>query len=148
MRQRKDPAERFWAKVDKSGDCWVWTAAKHDFGYGVFQLGRGPSEGLRRAHVLSWLWSNGPIPDGLVVCHRCDNPPCVRPDHLFLGTLGDNTRDMVAKGRDHYSQVQQCPAGHDYTEENTYRDTTGRRRCRECRRTRRRARRDQVGYWQ
>jgi len=85
---------RFWAKVDKSGECWEWTAATA-MGYGVINL-----EGaVTYAHRLSWEMHYGPIPDGLQILHHCDNRRCVRPDHLFLGTLNDNMADMVAKGR-------------------------------------------------
>ena len=87
--------ERFWAKVDRSGDCWEWTAKGTPKGYGVFGL-------LRKsvyAHRLSWKMEVGEIPDGMCVCHRCDNPPCVRPSHLFLGTYADNMEDMVRKER-------------------------------------------------
>lgn len=148
MRQRKDVAERFWAKVDKRGDCWLWTGAQRTTGYGAFQMGRGDGEGVQSAHVVSWRLTNGEVPAGMFVCHRCDVPLCVRAGHLFLGTPGDNVRDMVAKGRDHYTQIEQCPKGHPYTSENTYRDTSGRRRCRECRRANRRRRKERVGYWQ
>lgn len=88
---------RFWRHVDKSGDCWVWTArrAKGSKGYGLTTIGRVTV----KAHRLSWQLANGPIPSGLHVCHRCDNPPCVRPDHLFLGTHQDNMADKVRKGR-------------------------------------------------
>jgi len=97
------PADRFWPKVNKDGPvhsvfgtpCWLWTGTTHK-GYGLFWIpGRSPA----KAHRVAWELINGPIPDGLNACHRCDNPPCCNPDHLFLGTLADNNRDMLTKGR-------------------------------------------------
>lgn len=88
-------AKRFWAHVDKSGGCWVWLGTRHGKGYGHVKSGGV----VRKAHRVSWEMVHGPIPDGLLVCHRCDNPPCVRPDHLFLGTARDNTQDSISKGR-------------------------------------------------
>ena len=88
-------SERFWTKVVKSDDCWLWTAGHTPDGYGMVKV-YGRHHG---AHRVSWTLTNGPIPDGLAVLHRCDNPPCCRPDHLFLGTLGDNNRDRASKGR-------------------------------------------------
>jgi hypothetical protein len=87
--------ERFWRYVDKTGPCWVWTGAKSDLGYGNFTSLLGD----RLTHRLSWMFCNGPIPDGLSVLHRCDNPPCCNPDHLFLGTQLENIHDAIAKGR-------------------------------------------------
>lgn len=104
----KPVAERFWSRVRKGeGDaCWLWTrprGKKTGPLYGKFMryVDRGNGFVWRpvAAHRFSWELANGPIPDGLFVLHRCDNPPCVRPDHLFLGTGLDNSRDMVAKGR-------------------------------------------------
>ena len=88
--------ERFWSRVDKSGECWVWTAGRMSTGYGYFNFAKE----RRGAHRAAWEFTYGPIPDGLHVCHHCDNPPCVRPDHLFVGTRKDNMRDMLAKGRE------------------------------------------------
>lgn len=94
----KSVEERFWSKVDTSGECWVWTGAKtFDGGYG--QIGTGVGKKLALAHRFSYELAYGPITNGLWVLHRCDNPSCVRPDHLFLGTGKDNAQDMVAKGR-------------------------------------------------
>lgn len=88
---------RFWSKVHRQPNgCWEWTASRLPRGYGRFSLG-GKQVG---AHRVSWELHHGAIPSGLAVLHRCDNPPCVRPDHLFLGTLVDNIRDMIRKGRD------------------------------------------------
>lgn len=87
--------ENFWSKVDKSGDCWIWTGSRHGFGYGLFGL----NGKTRRAHRISYELVNGPIPEGFVLCHTCDNPPCVNPDHLFVGSKADNTHDALRKGR-------------------------------------------------
>lgn len=88
--------DRFWAKVAKNDGCWVWTAARvHGNGYGQFWSGGR----LVLAHRFSWALHYGTIPDGLCVLHRCDNRPCIRPDHLFLGDIRDNAIDMVQKGR-------------------------------------------------
>lgn len=88
---------RFWEKVERGPDCWLWRGTIKDRRYGVIGL---PVKGFRYAHRLSYELHFGPIPPGLSVLHRCDNPPCVRPDHLFLGTQRDNLADMRAKGRE------------------------------------------------
>ena len=88
--------ERFWSKVAKGDGCWEWMAARDRKGYGMFQVGVGKTA---RAPRFAWELAHGPIPAGLHVLHRCDNPSCVRPDHLFLGTAADNNADKVAKGR-------------------------------------------------
>jgi hypothetical protein len=90
---------RFWKYVQKSPVCWTWVGTRRPDGYGVIGLG-AKELGLIRAHVLSWILHGGVKPGrGRFVCHRCDNPPCVNPEHLFEGTSKDNYRDMRSKGR-------------------------------------------------
>lgn len=113
------------------GDCIEWTGLRIRRGYGQTSLHN------RRimAHRLAWIIANGPIPDGLCVCHRCDNPPCCNVEHLFLGTVKDNTQDMVAKGRHNWQRHTHCVNGHEFNEENTRR-FHNRRICRACHRRR------------
>jgi hypothetical protein len=87
---------RFWAKVNKTDGCWLWTASINNRGYGQFAYRQGKGG---YAHRFSYELAYGPIPNGMFVRHRCDTPPCVRPDHLILGTQLDNMRDMVLRGR-------------------------------------------------
>jgi hypothetical protein len=104
MAARGPIEERFWDKVNRDGPipahmahlgpCWVWTASTRG-GYGSI----GISGRMERSHRVSWELANGPIPAGLCVLHHCDNPLCVNPGHLFLGTKKDNAKDMYSKGR-------------------------------------------------
>jgi len=87
-------APKFWRNVNKTDTCWLWTAGKDKDGYGMFWAGRSV-----RAHRFSFLISFGWLLDSGVVMHTCDTPACVRPDHLVLGTHGDNVRDKILKGR-------------------------------------------------
>lgn len=104
--KRRPVEDRFWEKVTKNGPtmphmstpCWVWTGATRHFGYGVINMG-GHKGRIESAHRVSWVIHYGPIPDNICVLHTCDNPLCIRPDHLFLGTRADNNHDMQQKGR-------------------------------------------------
>lgn len=95
-RRSKETLEsKFWKRVQISESCWLWTGKKlAKYGYLSVR-----DERSVKAHRFSYELHYGPIPDGLLVCHHCDNPPCVRPDHLFLGTQADNNRDKMIKGR-------------------------------------------------
>jgi hypothetical protein len=98
---RVTPVERFWSYVDKSGPngCWIWTRARQPRGHGVFG-GRLPvTETSHLAHRLAYALVRGPIPASLILRHKCDNPPCVNPDHLTPGTVKENTWDMIDRGR-------------------------------------------------
>lgn len=89
-------ADIFWSKVDKVADgCWLWQGTMSNGGYGFFDINARRYIASRAAYEIVC----GPIPDNMCVCHKCDNPRCVRPDHLFLGTKGDNNRDCARKGR-------------------------------------------------
>lgn len=92
-------AEKFWAFVDKTGDCWPWNGGRDQDGYGIFSFVDAGRTFTRRATRFAWELENGPIPGRLFACHECDNPPCVRVSHLFLGTGKQNSADMIAKGR-------------------------------------------------
>ncbi len=113
-----NPSERelrnFWKKVDKNGPipkhrpelgmCYMWKGSTHFTGYGYFNfLGK-----VRRAHRASWMIHYGSIPQGLLVCHHCDNPSCVRPEHLFVGTKFDNSSDMISKNRQKHPRGDSC----------------------------------------
>lgn len=104
-RRRMSVEERFWSYVEKGPGCWRWLAKTDRDGYGRFWV----LPKTVRSHRFAWELENGPIPHGLAICHRCDNPTCVRPDHLFLGTNLDNVRDCVRKGRRRYGVGEANP---------------------------------------
>jgi hypothetical protein len=99
-------AARFWSKVLRGHGCWLWLGKSRPDGYGYFWPSRKKPV---RAHRASWEISNGPIPAGMLVCHRCDVRNCVRPDHLFLGTQDDNVQDCLRKGRKRWVQAPHTP---------------------------------------
>lgn len=101
VRPRKTIEERFWERVDKRGpdECWPWTGYDNGYGYGVLTTQVLNSRRKVGAHRFSYELHNGPIPDGLDILHKCDNPPCCNPAHLFAGTHMDNMTDMYSKGR-------------------------------------------------
>lgn len=107
--------KRFWSHVQRSDGCWLWTAGRNRGGYGNFWF----DERTVTASRMAWELVIGPIPKGACVLHQCDTPACVRPDHLFLGSLTDNAQDMLRKHRQGWANVTQCPRGHAYSPENT-----------------------------
>lgn len=136
-------AERFWSKVDKSGDCWLWTSSSDQHGYGQFMVWRGGTPQRWKAHRYA-LGLLEPGDSSHVVMHICDNPPCVNPAHLRIGTQRENMGDMWEKGRarNQNSGKTECIRGHLFDEQNTMIVKGGRgRQCRECNRLRLRARR-------
>ena len=144
--QRPSPGERFWAKVDKSAgpeSCWEWLAHRNRTGYGKFKVRHDKPPALAHRHSYE-LTSGQPVPNELSVRHSCDNPGCVNPAHLSLGTHQDNMRDAVERGRTHKSTPRaECRSGHAMTPDNTLTYMRGgyvRRECRACNRDKARRR--------
>ena len=127
-------AERLWSRVvEQPNGCREWTGSTNSKGYGVI----GVDYKTVLTHRLAWTLTNGPIPEGMKVLHHCDNPSCCNVGKcLFLGTMADNTADMVAKGRCHNKSKTHCVNDHPYDEANTYVDSHGWRQCRICKRAR------------
>lgn len=125
--------DRFWDKVDKSGDCWVWTASINKKGYGWFKFGGR----MMLAHRVSYELEIGEITDGLLVLHRCDNPSCVNPEHLYLGDHDTNMADRVSRRTAANARKTHCLNGHELSGSNLYVYPSGRKReCRTCQRSR------------
>jgi len=128
--------ERFFEKVNKTNSCWLWTGALTSRGYGSF----GVEGKVTSAHRYSYQIHIGKIPKGLIICHSCDVPACVNPEHLWAGTTSDNMKDMVAKNRNGNSSRMHthCRRGHDFNIYGfkTYTKKNGKveRYCRECKR--------------
>lgn len=106
------------------GGCWEYNGRRDPSGYGI--------HAHIRMHRVSFELHKGPIPDGLLVRHTCDNPPCINPEHLITGTRADNVADMIARGRHWHQRQTHCIRGHEFNEENTRITKNGNRRCRPC----------------
>jgi hypothetical protein len=133
---------RYWKYVDKRGpeDCWPWLGGRNYSGRGTFSVNRIGY----RAPRIAWMIAHGADPV-LLVCHSCDNPNCVNPAHLWLGTHKDNAQDMVAKGRAGAPLKSHCKRGHRLAGDNLYfKPSDGSRNCRACRRAPIRTRRGQA----
>ena len=134
--------ERFRNKVSYGPHCWNWKASTFNTGYGQFTTADGKN---RTAHRVAYEYAYGPIPDGLYVCHSCDNRKCVNPAHLWLGNAKANVTDMIDKGRAprRHANKTSCPAGHEYTVDNLLKRKNGYRECKTCHRLREKMRREQ-----
>lgn len=130
--------DRLMEKTQVGPSCWEWTGRKNIHGYGwlvAVELKGDRSRRIELAHRAMWFAKHGPIPAGMFICHSCDNPGCVCPDHLFLGTPKDNAIDMASKGRwnsQYKIPPTHCKRGHEFSERNTRINGSGKRICRAC----------------
>lgn len=115
---------KFWTRVKKTSKCWLWIGDKNEKGYGRYNN--------QKAHRISFSIHNKKLIGNFHVLHRCDNPSCVNPLHLFLGTHKDNMQDKILKRRDHNQNKKNCRNGHPYSGTNLIRKKSGERRCRIC----------------
>ena len=111
-----------------SDGCHIWIGAKKAAGYGTIK-NKGKT---LNSHRASYTIYNGEIPHGMMICHKCDNPSCVNPAHLFLGSQSDNIKDAVSKGRLWQQKKTHCPEGHEYAGDNLYMRSETKRACRIC----------------
>lgn len=132
--------DRLWRSTQIAGDCWEFTGTRSDDGYGsIRHNGR-----MEKAHRVAYQLTHGSVPADLKVMHSCDNPPCINPAHLAIGTVADNNRDRHVKGRtvvpsngpDFWRAKTRCPQGHPYDGDNLRLRADGRRRCAACYRSR------------
>lgn len=123
--------ERFLSKVKITDSCWTWQGSLNNKGYGKIQTLIAGVWKVSYAHRVAWFLGTGKWPDAKVL-HKCDNPPCVRFDHLFLGSQKDNMQDAKSKGRLGRT-VEFCKRGHSLTGDNLY-ENAGKKHCKECRR--------------
>ena len=128
-----DETQRFLDNVmpEPNSGCWLWMGSQAAHGYGMLSVNGKPC----RAHRVSWEMYNGPIPDGLHILHKCDNPPCVNPSHLYAGTHKDNMRDRSERRRHHEMKKTHCRNGHPFDGDNVASKPNSRERvCVTCRR--------------